>query len=294
MADPAGLRIYSGILGQIGDIILFTATARRLKELFPNSRLTFAVSARCREAGELVAGLSYVDRLFITQHYFERLTAPLVPLWEAGWPVDVRGDDEVWEQRRHDLVFETRPRHAGPRWWEQRHLVAETAAMVGVPGLRDLRTEVALPPHAVAPPEARGRIVLHNDPAIDPRKEWPWEHVCAVVAALEPETVVLLGGTPRHADAHAPGALDLRGRTTLAEAAAIIRDCRCYVGIDSGLMWIAASLQVPTVGIYGRSYVPACEAFQPVNPRAIYLNANGSPGLVSPAAVLEALGKLLG
>jgi hypothetical protein len=58
----APLSIYTGILGQIGDILMFTATARRLKELFPRSRLTFAVSARYREAGELVAGLPYVDR----------------------------------------------------------------------------------------------------------------------------------------------------------------------------------------------------------------------------------------
>jgi len=29
------LRIYTGMLGQIGDIVMFTATARRVKELFP-------------------------------------------------------------------------------------------------------------------------------------------------------------------------------------------------------------------------------------------------------------------
>jgi len=54
-AEP--LRIYTGILGQIGDIVMFTATVRRLKELFPDSEITFAVSKKYREAGELVAGL---------------------------------------------------------------------------------------------------------------------------------------------------------------------------------------------------------------------------------------------
>jgi SAM-dependent methyltransferase len=34
----APLRIYTGILGQIGDIVMFTATARRLKELYPEQR----------------------------------------------------------------------------------------------------------------------------------------------------------------------------------------------------------------------------------------------------------------
>src|SRR5438552_18121178 len=100
--DP--LKIYTGILGQIGDIVLFTPTARRIKQLFPNSRITWAVSARYREAGELVAGLPCVDRLFVTELYFEKLAGPAYGPWHLGWPVDLRGDDEVAEQRRHDIV----------------------------------------------------------------------------------------------------------------------------------------------------------------------------------------------
>ena len=37
-AEP--LRIYAGILGQIGDIVMFSATLRRLKALFPNPEHT--------------------------------------------------------------------------------------------------------------------------------------------------------------------------------------------------------------------------------------------------------------
>src|SRR5579872_5293323 len=91
VVSSAPLRIYTGLLGQIGDIIMFTATARRIKELFPNSSLTWAVSAKYREAGELVAGLPYVDRLFVTELYFEKLTQELFQPWERGWPMDLRG-----------------------------------------------------------------------------------------------------------------------------------------------------------------------------------------------------------
>ena len=100
IVTDAPLRIYTGILGQIGDIVLFTPTVRRLKELFPNAAITFAVSAKYREAGELVAGLPYVDRLFVTELYFEKLTGALFQPWERGWPVDFRGEDEVAEERR--------------------------------------------------------------------------------------------------------------------------------------------------------------------------------------------------
>ncbi len=284
-AVGAPLRIYSGILGQVGDIIAFTATARRLKELFPHSELTFAVSRRYREAGTLVAGLPYVDRLFVTQLYFERLTPSLLPLWEEGWPLDLRGDDEIAEQRRHDLVLETRPRHRRHPWWRFAHLAEEAAHMVGVPGPIDRRTEVVVPPGTAILPGAAGKIVLHNDPAIDATKAWPWESVQEFARAVGPEDIVLLGGP----GPEVPGALDLRGRTTLAQAAGVIQAARCYVGIDSGLMWIAGSLQVPVVGLYGTSFIPAYGALYPVNPRAVYVQAEGALECIRSESVLAAV-----
>jgi glycosyl transferase family 9 (putative heptosyltransferase) len=279
--DP--LRIYTGILGQIGDIIMFTATARRIKELFPRSTLTFAVSSRYREAGQLVEGLPYVDRLFVTGLYFERLPGPAYGPWHMGWPVDLRGDDEVAEQRRHDVVLETRPRHRRLRWWEFDHQVAECAHQVGVPGPIDLTTEIRIPTGTCLPPNAAGKVAIHNDPAIDGTKGWPWSYLEQLVKRIGPEQVVLLGGP----GPPLPGAQDMRGRTTLAEAAAIIAASRCYIGIDSGLMWIAASLQAQAIGLYGTSYIPAYGAIQPSNPRAVYLQAEGTLDRIPVGAVLE-------
>jgi hypothetical protein len=285
--DP--VRIYTGILGQIGDIVMFTASARRLRELFPNAMITFAVSAKYREAGQLVAGLPYVDRLFVTQLYFEKLEGAAYTAWHLGWPVDLRGDDEVAAQRHHDIVMETRPRHRRMPWWEFDHQVAECAHMTGIPGPIDLRTEIAIPPGTAVPPGTAGRIVLHNDPVIDENKAWPWEHVAAFVRGIGPEAVVLLGNPGPRID----GVQDLRGATTLAQAAAIIAGARCYVGIDSGLMWIAGSLQTPTVGLYGTRYIAAYGAIQPRNPRAVYLQAEGSLESLSPEAVLSAVRRRL-
>lgn len=282
-ASHAPVKIYTGILGQIGDIVMFTPTARRLKELFPNSRITFAVSRKYREAGGLVAGLPYVDRLFVVENYFERMPGTLAPAWFAGWPVDLRGDDEVEEQRRHDLVFETRPRYQRMPWWEHAHQVEESANRIGVPGPIDLQTEIAIPPATRIPQGAGGKIVIHNDPAISKEKAWDWDSLRLLVHRIGPENVVLVGGPGPAVD----GVFDLRGKTTLAEAAATIAECDCYVGIDSGLMWIAASLQVPTVGLYGTTYVPAYGAIQPRNPNADYLQAEGALDKISVEAVLR-------
>jgi len=265
------LRIYTGLLGQIGDIVMFTATARRIKQLFPHSTLTFAVSRQYGEVGDLLSGLPYVDRVFRTELYFEKLTPPLFQPWERGYPVDFRGDDEIGEQRRHHLVFETRPRHREAKWWEHRHQVEELAHQVGVPGPMNLQTEIALAPGVMSPPGSAGKIVLHNDPTTDPAKTWPWEYAAEFVRRQGQGEVVLIGSP----GPEVPGVLDLRGKTRLAETAALIAACRCYVGVDSGPMWLAASLQVPTVGLYGTSYIPAYGAIQPRNPHAAYLQAEG-------------------
>ena len=157
--------------------------------------------------------------------------------------------------------------------------------MLRVPGPISRRTEVAIPPGTEVPPEWRGKIAVHNDPDTDPRKAWPWESLERLAAEVGPERIALLGqqGPPL------PGVLDLRGRTTLAQAAAVIRESRCYVGVDSGLMWIAGSLQVPTVGLYGTSYIAAYEAIQPVNPQARYLQIEGPVSGIPVEAVLAAL-----
>ena len=45
--------------------------------------------------------------------------------------------------------------------------------------------------------------------------------------------------------------LDLAGKTTLRQAFALINECDCFITNDSGLMHIAAALDIPLVAIFG-------------------------------------------
>lgn len=284
------LKIYAGILGQIGDIVIFSATLRRIRQLFPNAEITLAVAKKYREAGELLIGLPYADRLFTTELYFEKLTEDVYAPWHLEWPVDLRGDDERAEQAAYDIILETRPRHKRHPWWEFAHVAAELAHIVGVPGPIDLRTEIAIPKGVVIPEERKNKVVIHNDPSIDETKGWSKGAVSELCASLPEGETLLLGGSA--ADV-VPSAIDLRGKTTLAEAARIIEASRCYIGIDSGLMWIAASLQVPVIGIYGTSYIPNAAAVQPHNPNARYFTVEGPAAGLPAGAVADALREIL-
>lgn len=88
------------------------------------------------------------------------------------------------------------------------------------------------------------------------------------------------------------GALDLRGRSSLREAAGLIAAADCFVGIESGPTCIAAALQAPAVGLFGRAYIPRCEAIQPRNPNATYLSAETLGG-IDADLVIEAVRRKL-
>lgn len=91
-------------------------------------------------------------------------------------------------------------------------------------------------------------ILLHMGAGF-PLKLWPVENFRAVAEHFRARglRVALVGG---------PGDLAEINNLSLRQVAAMARGCRVYVGLDTGLTHIVASLGVPTVALYG-----------PTNPR---------------------------
>ncbi len=124
-------------------------------------------------------------------------------------------------------------------------------------------------------------------------KVWPAERFVALFHALEPllpgaRAAVFAG--PGDAEramaapvlAALPGAIDLAGGLTLAEAAACLARCRLFVGNDSGLMHLAAAAGAPTIGLFGPSYA---SEYAPSGRCAAAVVAPGPPGQTPIAAL---------
>lgn len=98
-----------------------------------------------------------------------------------------------------------------------------------------------------------------------PAKRWPADSFAALAGAyLRAGWAVWLFGSPADADVGravvdaagegpAGACLDLTGRTSLAQAVALMSLCTAVVSNDSGLMHVAAGLGKPLVGIFGSS-----------------------------------------
>ncbi|HEY0422787.1 MAG TPA: glycosyltransferase family 9 protein, partial [Rhodopila sp.] len=114
-------------------------------------------------------------------------------------------------------------------------------------------------------------------------RQWPPEYFATVIDLLIEKNqvnVVLVGGPDEAALAkvvlghvvNRRNVASLVGRTSLADLTTVLRSCVLYLGNNSGPQHVAASLGVPTVGIYS-GVVDAAE-WGPTGPRAIALQRN--------------------
>jgi ADP-heptose:LPS heptosyltransferase len=94
-----------------------------------------------------------------------------------------------------------------------------------------------------------------------PLKRWPAEHFAALAADTE-LPVAILGGPAekeiaRQLLAAAPGAIDLTGRTSFAEIAALARRAAWAVGNDTGPTHLVSTAGCPTLALFGEDSDPA-------------------------------------
>jgi heptosyltransferase-2 len=93
-----------------------------------------------------------------------------------------------------------------------------------------------------------------------PAKQWPFDRFARLADRIQAFTegrVVIFGG-PKDGNIGESISqrmrrrpIDLSGKTNLGEAMALIEKCRLFITNDSGLMHVAAALDVPLVAVFG-------------------------------------------
>lgn len=108
-----------------------------------------------------------------------------------------------------------------------------------------------------------------------PQKHWPeerWKELLEVFAEKMGLAVVLMGGaadkaaSERIMSEETPHRINLTGRTSLQQAAAVMKKAAVVIGVDTGLTHMGIALDVPTIALFGAT--------------APYLNTEGTSGTV--------------
>lgn len=134
------------------------------------------------------------------------------------------------------------------------HIVAEMCALAGLHGDITIRPYLHLSEEELAAaPKLPRQIAIQSTcltAAIPyPTKEWGAERFAAAVRSLRPEFKLVQIG--RSDDAALPVDLDLRGQTTLRQAAAVLATSFVFVGLEGFLAHLARSVDCPAAIVHG-------------------------------------------
>lgn len=266
--------------GALGDMVLALGAMAAIRAHHPGDRLTLLTTP---PQVELVQPSGWLDAIW---------TERRLPFWQPGEVLELRrrvaalapariydlqGSSRtawyrrLWPVRRSAWVRDDKPA-AGGHARQRLHRLLATAGIVDVPppAVAFLDADVTgfgLPASFVLLVPSAGRV----------EKRWPaarWRELALALARQGLATVVV-----GSVDAPDLGAgLDLRGRTSLAELAAVTRLAQMAIGNDSGPMHLAAAAGCAVLTLFGGASDPQ-------------LSAPGWPaGHWLQAASLEALG----
>jgi lipopolysaccharide heptosyltransferase II len=122
-----------------------------------------------------------------------------------------------------------------------------------------------------------------------PAKQWPYDRFARLadrVQTFSESRVIIFGGPDdkelgeRISKKMLRPPVDLSGKTSLGEAMALIEKCTLFITNDSGLMHVAAALNVPLVAIFG-STNPVTTGPLGINSRVVQITMECSPCLKS-------------
>ena len=281
----------------IGDAIMTTPAVRTIRENFPAAEITILAYPW---VADIFAASPHVDRVMLYEKKGRH--KGLAGMWRLGRELAAQRFDLAillqnafsaavlallagipvragYRRDGRDLLLShgvtirksTRERH---QVYYYQEMLKDLGLMCGPQELF-----LALPDSAMAwatnfLADNAGRPVVGLNPgaAYGPAKRWPAERYAGLAKRLAEElgATLLVFGTTADTEAAAeigaaaPGQVhDLTGKTTLAQAMALIGLCDAFVTNDSGLMHVAAAQKTPLVAIFGSTDAVATGPFSP-------------------------------
>ena len=251
------MRILFISSNRIGDAVITCGVLDHLIRTYPACRITVVcgpvavgVFARMPNRERTIV----MEKMTYDQHWLKLWSQVVGTAWDLV--VDLRGSAMgflVWTRRRA-----VRRRVPGRMFEQYAHVLGISPAPLPVvwTAAEDRARAAALLP------DGRPYVGLGATANWGP-KVWPAERFAALFQVLAsgalPGAVPVVFAGPGAAEramaapllAALPGAIDLCGVLSIAEAASCIQRCAVYFGNDSGLMHLAAAAEVPTVGLCG-------------------------------------------
>ncbi|MGC8531169.1 MAG: glycosyltransferase family 9 protein [Acidiphilium sp.] len=262
---------------RLGDAVIASGAIEHIRATHPGAKLTVACGAA---AAGVFARLPGLERLIIFEkqsfdrHWLSLWSRLVVQRWDLV--VDFRGSALAYALPTRRRLIVRGGRRPGRRYQQ----IGDALRLSPPP----------LPVVWTAPQDRARAAALLEGPALlglGPTanwdgKIWPADRFVALAQHLALPRIAIFGGPGDAERARAapvlaglPGAIDLVGALSVAEAAACLARCSLFVGNDSGLMHLSAAAGTPTLGLFGRS---RASEYAPAGLHAAYVAAPGPEG----------------
>jgi heptosyltransferase-2 len=312
-------RILVVRLDRIGDVVLTTPVIQRLREAYPTAFIAMMVRPVCRELVEGNPSLNEVicydkdgaHRGWFTTIQFARAlrryqfdTALVVHptrrshwiVWWAGIPRRIGYDRKDGWLLTHRLPHRKQEgaKHEAEYAMELLQVFGLRSSeppqpFVPVASTRSQDVDQRLSQHGVKSGEA---LVAVHPSASCMSKRWMPDRFAQVADRLidaQAVQIVLIAGSgddARHTEAversmrHRP--INMAGRLSVGELAALLSRCRLLISNDSGPVHIAAAVGTPVVALFGRAQ-PGINAarWRPLGPQHIVLDKSDASRFTS-------------
>jgi predicted lipopolysaccharide heptosyltransferase III len=268
-------------LKRIGDLILTTPALAALRQHYPEAKITLAVEESCKD---LLPGIPHVDRTMI----FRRKKSN-VGLWRKlalsrfDTALDFTGSDRsafyaVLSKSKQRVCFEWVKKSRFRAFFynrlvdspvRERHTVDHYLDLLSPLGVRNGAASISLR----VPPEADQKVaqllsaqgitgdffVVHPGTA-RVEKYWPaerWAEVIEFCARDLKMPCVITGGKDEFEQTQIAAikvrcnCVDLSGKLDLLGLAALAKEARLVLSVDSAPMHLAAAFQTPQVALFG-------------------------------------------
>jgi ADP-heptose:LPS heptosyltransferase len=257
------MKIIIGLIEHFGDIVACEPVARYLREKYPKADISWAV---CSPYRELIDANPHIDQTLILGcltdwiKFCKHSSHDLI--------VDLHVNLRVCDRCHVPLIKE----HGNPfinayEYFDYGAILEAFSLGAGLPKLSAQPRVYVRDEDKIAVDELRlpsRYCVIHRE-SNSSEKHWPDEKWHSLVRFLVEELaipVVEVGSTKEKlGDRNAPEAastahssllIDLVNRTSLLEAAEVIRRAHLYIGIDSGPAHLANAVETPGIVLLGR------------------------------------------
>jgi lipopolysaccharide heptosyltransferase II len=259
----------------LGDVLASTACVDAIRRRYPLARIDYATDMYSQPALAGNPDISSVipptvDTLRRGQYdvavTLERSPAAGLLPWLARIPIRV-GPNSLGRGFAHNVRVAVRPDRSEAEIALDCAVALDISTEGARPKFCPSEADVAHANELLGTAAAAPLVAIAPGGGVNPgmrlvAKRWPAERFAALAAQLSAGyglRAVLLGGPDDEAPALSVMAtaveepLNLVGKTSFGETAAIIRRCKLFVGNDSGPLHLAAAVATPFVGIFGPS-----------------------------------------